>query len=143
MVKMEGRPRRGDFIPSDDDCGDPEYNLARERQSVSDSDSSESEEEVNYSTERGRSDCGIAVRGSSAGRSRERGRSVVSVPSSSRSLKKVWLEQQFQTKTLNILEPSYVPNDTEQYSKVNYLKQYFDEELYTIFVEKTKELFRI
>lgn len=65
---------------------------------------------------------------------------VVLVNEASYSLKKyVWLEQHFQPKELNILEPSYIPNDTEKYLKVDYLKQYFDEELYTIFIEKTNQ----
>ncbi|CAH2108767.1 unnamed protein product [Euphydryas editha] len=51
----------GNLISFDDDCGDTEYNPARERQSVSDSDSSESEEEINKSIERGGSDRGRAV----------------------------------------------------------------------------------
>lgn len=138
----------GDFVPSDDDFGDPEYlpQIVRELASDSSSEDDEANEpnelepDVSTSFIRGRSrgTSGRSSRGVPSRRRRQRVRHSVT-PSTSGSTHAEWTQQEFHPSYPILAEPSYVPNDTDSFSKLDLFRQYIDDDLLNICVEKTNQ----
>ncbi|CAG4958198.1 unnamed protein product [Colias eurytheme] len=136
-----------DFIPSDEDVGDPEFQPNERSATPTSSTDSEVEEPVRGRGRRlGRTS--VRVRGNRRGRVRGRGRGrnrnlelevqnnyqdQTSVdnednPSTAGSVSSGnWSVREFDPRFPELLQPSYLLIDSTEYTKVDYLKQYIDE----------------
>lgn len=138
-----------DFSPSDEDTGDPPFVISPEYRpsSSSETDSDNNEQISARPTGRGsRGSQGMRVR--SRGRARGlhnasgRGRATQEVgsysPPDSPSLTG-WTSSSFIAKELNRAEPSYLMVNTDEFQHIDYFRQYIDDDLVKLIVEKTNQ----
>lgn len=123
-----------DFVPSDDDLGDTEYLVDNEQESSSSSEfsseSSSESTEIPPPSSRGRE----RQRGTTARRARGSRSSRIERNSPSN-----WSVKTFLPVTNQLLGPAYLPIELESFDPVNYIKQYIDDDIVSLIVEKTNQ----
>jgi hypothetical protein len=132
-----------DFIPSDEDIGDPLFEVALNYNIDSDSDQTivSSVESITNNTSNAKN------RRLGQGKSR-RGRGKRSVQLSNNSSYSAstspttsptasWASKTFQTREFAVTEPSYLPNFTEEFNKIYFFEQYVDKKLVDLIVQCT------
>lgn len=131
-----------DFTPSDEDVGDEEFFVSDHE--TDSSSSSESEPERPSASNQGCTSSGTSLASLNRGRlirgPRQRGgrRNFQSSPRSG-SPNPTWTVKKFPLRSLHLLEPSYLPQNMEEYDKESFFLQYFDDEIARLIVEKTNQ----
>ncbi|XP_063388185.1 piggyBac transposable element-derived protein 2-like [Cydia fagiglandana] len=142
-----------DFLPSDDEICDPEYQPGDEPCSSSEKSSSEESDEIQQAVERrgtsrrgrgrGWGNCGGRGSGSGLGTDNDgqlEGDYDVE-PSSSSPTSSQNNSNNSSTRFSELVQPAYLPADTTGFDKIDYLYQYIDHELINLIVTTTNRTY--